>query len=115
MFQSEIKVRVLRTINHSRFLNLYKMAEPAQLCINGKSLALKGPKISREIKGHVEVEPSNSKGLRNANWLRIEFQNSKSETEILYLSNGSFFGLNSLISKSRPISELLDKWNSMKI
>lgn len=103
----KIKVRYLKGINVSKWLNHYKISQKATLICTDNLLRLEGNRINEEINKILSVTSFSFGGLHYEKWLKLTFLNDRGNQLELYLMSGSWFGLENLILGNKRLFKLL--------
>lgn len=90
---AKIKIRYLKDINSSKFLNQYKIAQKASLKRVDNHLIIDSHNCTEKIIKVLEISPFTHGGLHLEQWVKVKFINKDEMIQEWYFLEDSWFGL----------------------
>lgn len=105
----KVKIRYLKNINISKWLNHYKIAQKALLISSENKLLIEGQNMKEEISKLHEISTYSHGNMHIEQWLKVIFFNEKDDEIELYILEDTWLGLGNIFGGNKKLEKLLRK------
>jgi hypothetical protein len=91
-----MKIRFLKSLNHSKFISLYKISNKGELILNPENLILKHYKRETVIPNVETVRLISPGGLNFESWVEISYSDNGVDKKTIYVTGRCLFGVSAM-------------------